>query len=309
MIVDEVDKASIEVLFILKALAEKQNLYLGDGRRIISKANSIENENDIIIHDNFRLVLLANPGVYPFHGNEFFKHCGDSFLPFVLDELDLGSEVALLKSFGPNVDVKTIADIALTFYDLRNEYSNGSISYPFSTRESVSIIKHLESYKTDGISSAIENVISFDSMTPSLKNLILSKFKDRGIPISKEHEEKLMEWEIVKQRSMMNKSDPRTDIGSPKHGKVDPNNKPHVGGNTWAGGSGGSDTSGLGGRSGPYRNDSGHDVHQVSDEAKNAVSQEIKNEAARLAKEGLLKRYITTTITTTTTTSTTTTSI
>ena len=76
--------------------------------------------------------------------------------------------------------------------------------------------------------------------------MILSKFKDRGIPISKEHEEKLMEWEIIKQRSMMNKSDPRTDIGSPKHGKVDPNNKPHVGGNTWAGGSGGSDTSGLG---------------------------------------------------------------
>lgn len=29
------------------------------------------------------------------------------------------------------------------------------------------------------------------------------------------------------------------DVNSPKHGKVDPKNEPHVGGNTWAGGTGG----------------------------------------------------------------------
>ena len=31
-------------------------------------------------------------------------------------------------------------------------------------------------------------------------------------------------------------------------GKFDPDNKPHVGGNQWAGGTGGRDTAGLGGR-------------------------------------------------------------
>ena len=41
----------------------------------------------------------------------------------------------------------------------------------------------------------------------------------------------------------------------PKHGKEDPNNDPHVGGNTWAGGTGGRDTAGLGGKGGPYRLD------------------------------------------------------
>jgi hypothetical protein len=46
-------------------------------------------------------------------------------------------------------------------------------------------------------------------------------------------------------------------------GKIDPKNTPHVGGNTWAGGTGGRDTAGLGGRGGPYRLDAGHDVHQV----------------------------------------------
>lgn len=34
------------------------------------------------------------------------------------------------------------------------------------------------------------------------------------------------------------------EIGSPKHGKIDPTGAPHIGGNTWAGGVGGRDTAG-----------------------------------------------------------------
>ena len=37
-----------------------------------------------------------------------------------------------------------------------------------------------------------------------------------------------------------------------------------MGGNTWAGGTGGRDTAGLGGIGGPYRLDAGHNVQQVS---------------------------------------------
>jgi len=54
-----------------------------------------------------------------------------------------------------------------------------------------------------------------------------------------------------------------SDFGGPKHGKLDPTGAPHVGGNTWAGGSGGRDTAGLGGVGGPYRLDSGNPVFQV----------------------------------------------
>lgn len=54
------------------------------------------------------------------------------------------------------------------------------------------------------------------------------------------------------------------DILDPKVGKIDPLNTPHVGGNTWAGGTGGSSTAGLGGRGGPYRLDAGHEVFQVT---------------------------------------------
>ena len=55
-----------------------------------------------------------------------------------------------------------------------------------------------------------------------------------------------------------------SDFGGPKHGKVDASGSPHVGGNTWAGGSGGRDTAGLGGVGGPYRLDSGNAVFQVN---------------------------------------------
>lgn len=53
-----------------------------------------------------------------------------------------------------------------------------------------------------------------------------------------------------------------------------------AGGNTWAGGSGGRDTAGLGGKGGPYRLDSGHKVHQLSDAEKDAIPEHVK-EAAR----------------------------
>jgi hypothetical protein len=83
---------------------------------------------------------------------------------------------------------------------------------------------------------------------------------------------------------------PKTGLDKPKHGKEDENNDPHVGGNTWAGGTGGSDTAGLGGRGGPYRLDKGHRVHQVSDAAKAAVSDESRAAAEAAAKEGLARR-------------------
>lgn len=57
--------------------------------------------------------------------------------------------------------------------------------------------------------------------------------------------------------------------------QVDAKNEPHVGGNTWAGGTGGRDTAGLGGKGGPYRLDAGHDVHQLSDEEKKNIPEDV----------------------------------
>lgn len=77
---------------------------------------------------------------------------------------------------------------------------------------------------------------------------------------------------------------PPPTASSPKHGKVDPKNTPHTGGNTWAGGTGGSDTAGLGGRGGPYRLDAGHHVTQVDEAEKMDVSDEARRAAKAMAQ-------------------------
>lgn len=56
------------------------------------------------------------------------------------------------------------------------------------------------------------------------------------------------------------------------------------------GGTGGSDTAGLGGRGGPYRLDSGHPIHQISDEVKAQVSKESQEKARKIARESLEKK-------------------
>ncbi|MGH0149692.1 UNVERIFIED_CONTAM: hypothetical protein FKN15_025915 [Acipenser sinensis] len=80
------------------------------------------------------------------------------------------------------------------------------------------------------------------------------------------------------------------DVSSPKHGKVDHDNTPHVGGNMWAGGTGGRDTAGLGGKGGPYRLDAGHKVHQVSQAEKDAVPEEVKRAAREMAEKAFKDR-------------------
>eukprot|EP00658_Telonema_sp_P-2_P061770 TRINITY_DN50439_c0_g1_i1.p1 TRINITY_DN50439_c0_g1~~TRINITY_DN50439_c0_g1_i1.p1 ORF type:complete len:534 (+),score=125.56 TRINITY_DN50439_c0_g1_i1:106-1707(+) len=82
--------------------------------------------------------------------------------------------------------------------------------------------------------------------------------------------------------------DGHKDASSPKHGKVD--DKEHHGGNTWAGGTGGADTAGLGGKGGPYRLDKGNDVYQISEKEKQNVSDESKAAAREMAKQELAKR-------------------
>jgi hypothetical protein len=77
------------------------------------------------------------------------------------------------------------------------------------------------------------------------------------------------------------------EASSPKHGKEDPNNDPHVGGNTWAGGSGGADTAGLGGRGGPYRLNKGHKVHQAPD---TSVSEEVAKRAKEMRERAFKER-------------------
>ena len=125
LLVDEADKAPLEVVAILKSLAEDGELSLPDGRRLLRRdrwihewkgvgagsvdlcaaAEAAAQNNVILIHEDFRLIVLANRPGMPFLGNNFFRECGDVFHSFIVDNLSRASELSLLKAYGPDVSI------------------------------------------------------------------------------------------------------------------------------------------------------------------------------------------------------------
>jgi hypothetical protein len=60
IIIDEADKAPEHVVAIFRSLAGQGEMTLSDGRRV---RPTRERSGDIVVHPNFRLILLANrPG-------------------------------------------------------------------------------------------------------------------------------------------------------------------------------------------------------------------------------------------------------
>ncbi|CAJ1427783.1 unnamed protein product [Effrenium voratum] len=302
-VLDEADKAPTEVVVILKALVEDGELLLGDGRRLCRSAKT---PSDILIHPDFRLWVLANRPGFPFHGNAFFRECGDAFAAIALDNPDVASETALLHHVAPTYPKRNALDkLALAFGELRTLAENAVISYPYSMREAVAVARHLEKYQQDTVVDALSNVLAFEAYDAPLRRQLTDVFEEhfRGIQrdleatfgtVSGESGSRSLKSSDVEIRYFPQgaggASTPRTGLDGPKHGEVDPTGAPHVGGNRWAGGSGGSDTAGLGGRGGPYRLWDGNPVHQVSEEAKAEVTEEAKAQARAMALQAWEQR-------------------
>jgi hypothetical protein len=294
LVVDEADKAPTEVLSVLKGLVEDGELLLPDGRRIsrrIENLSSNSSEDIIPMHPNFTLWVLANRPGFPFLGNAFFRLIGDCFSTRVITNPDLESEILLLSQYGPNVDKTMLKKIAASFAELRHLADIGDLAYPYSTREAVAVVKHLEKYPDDGIIAALNNVIDFDSYEDTIYMTLARVFQQHDIPV--EHYgmegqgDGALEIEFYGHRSPESTSSSPPPLSSPKEGKWDEKNEAHVGGNQWAGGTGGSDTAGLGGRGGPYRLDRGHKVHQVSEEDKAKVDWETRKASQAIAEKAL----------------------
>lgn len=63
LVVDEADKAPVEVVMVLKGLLEDGFLLLGDGRRVVAAEGKKAGEGVVPIHPDFRMIALANrPG-------------------------------------------------------------------------------------------------------------------------------------------------------------------------------------------------------------------------------------------------------
>lgn len=81
-----------------------------------------------------------------YRGNHV-KFCfvsGDIFSCHAVDNPKPKAELAMLKQYGPDVPDATLQKLVAAFGELRSMADQGTITYPYSTREVVNIVKHLQ---------------------------------------------------------------------------------------------------------------------------------------------------------------------
>lgn len=237
LVIDEIDKAPTHVTCVLKSLVESGEMWLSDNRKIVPFRESGEvgefGEKLIVTHPNFRIIVLANRPGFPFLGNDFFASMGHLFSCHAIDNPEAASEIELLRQYGPNVDIKLINKLVHAFGELRQMADTSQINYPYSTREVVNIVKHLERYPDDPCSELIGNVLDFDRYAPEALEQVTNVLMKHGLPVESYARNELAELRRQREIQLTVSHFSGKDVSSPKHGKIDEKNEPHVGGNTW----------------------------------------------------------------------------
>ncbi|KAI5120535.1 hypothetical protein M0805_004543 [Coniferiporia weirii] len=289
VVVDEADKAPAHVVAVLRSLGSYGALTLSDGRRVRPGPDR-ERMDDIIVHPNFRLILLANRPGYPFLGNHFLQVLGDNFSSHSVQNPDTASERRLLQQLAPEVSEDTLRRLVGAFQDLRRANEAGKLSYPYSLRELINIVRHMRAYPEDSLEDTLRNVFDFDVHRPEAIEFLYDVLRHHGLKVK--HLGIDAAREATKKQIKDVKFEPSgsTELKEPKFGKEDEKNEEHSGGNTWAGGTGGRDTAGLGGRGGYMRLFKGHDIKQVSDKLKNDVPDSVREKAREMARQELERR-------------------
>ena len=160
-------------------------MMLADGRRILPAGiRSLSDESEIIrLHPDFRMIVLANRPGFPFLGNDFFASLGDVFGVHAVENPSLESELQLLRNYGPSVSEPVLRKLVESFSQLRSMADQGQLTYPYSTREVINIVKHLEKFPSDGLVRVVSNVFDFDAYSPQVKETITRVFHQHGIPL------------------------------------------------------------------------------------------------------------------------------
>ncbi len=177
LVVDEADKAPTHVTCVLKTLVESGEMILSDGRRIVTSARFDRYDQEdktksslIRMHPDFRVVVLANRPGFPFLGNDFFGAMGDLFSCHAVDNPSVESELSMLRRYGPDVPENTLRRLVRAFSELRTMADDGLIQYPYSTREVVNVVKHLQMFPDEGLGSVVRNVFDFDSYDKEVRD-------------------------------------------------------------------------------------------------------------------------------------------
>merc|ERR1711871_1302279 len=119
-------------------------MLLPDGRKLVTaSAADPEDPSTLRIHEDFCVWILANRPGFPFLGYNFFNEA-DLYSIHVVDNPGVDSEIELLTAYGPSVEGSIIARLANAFAELRQLVQENKMQYPYSTRESVEIVKHVD---------------------------------------------------------------------------------------------------------------------------------------------------------------------
>lgn len=176
----------------------------------------------------------------------------------------------------------------------------GQIAYPYSARELVKVMRHLQRFPCDGPERALGDVFAFDLRDSSKRQQLLEALARHGfatdpmgkeLVIAREHGDMTLQLDDKVDTEVEGFSpdnpDGRSPPDMPEEGPIhgDWDGLQHIGGNAAAGGSGGTGTAGLGGRWGPYRLDVGQALIMVPESLKGGLDEEARRKAARMAQE------------------------
>ncbi|TKR72344.1 hypothetical protein L596_019812 [Steinernema carpocapsae] len=183
LVIDEADKAPLHVIAVLKSLLDSGVLYLSDGRRIQPKGMESFGGHEILIHPDFRVIMLANRPGFPFLGNDLFGVLGDLLSVHIVDNPSRAEECSMLKKYGPDVPEEKLNKLVSAFDELRLLADSSQLSYPYSTRELVNIVKHVQMFPDDPLVNVVKNVFDFDTFSADAMEQIGVIFQKHGIPL------------------------------------------------------------------------------------------------------------------------------
>ena len=83
--------------------------------------------------------------------------------------------------FLSDVPEDTLRRLVIAFSELRQKADEGIIQYPYSTREVVNIVKHLQRFPGEGLGQVVRNVFDFDAYDKEARQSVEEVLQKHGM--------------------------------------------------------------------------------------------------------------------------------
>jgi hypothetical protein len=132
----------------------------------------------------FAMWILTSRPENLFKGNGFFHDAGDCFSCHYVPPVDVEVFTSNLQSSYPRVDQSVFVRIFKSFDELISLYESGDLMYPYSRKDAISVVKHLQLFPNDDVSTVLHEVLDFDSYYSGQYNIFGNNFTPYGFPFA-----------------------------------------------------------------------------------------------------------------------------